>query len=342
MNGRVCAVQKSCGGCPLLALDRDAELKAKVDMVSSKLAEAGIAVEVKMNTASGLAADESRLGYRNRLRMQVVDGRADFFNEIKRNGCPVLRPDLWASIQHLISVTAESPSLLGAALHLEVRVGDDGSPAVAVPFPIDPSLLSRRLGPRWLVADITTTTPPNLPYHLDGGVGVDVPITSFVQVNSDVNRQLVSAVLSVADQAGAESFVDLFCGSGNFSIPLAKRGLRGVSVDNKGQAIAELGRSEFSSTGRINCVEGDARQLLNQLAPADLVVADPPRAGLQYSYDELVGLVNQRLVLIGCKASSFASDVAAICAAGLVLESVSVFDMFPGTRHVESLAVFSR
>lgn len=342
MDGQVCAVQESCGGCPLLGLARDTELKAKVEMVSSKLAETGITVEVKMNAVSGLAADESRLGYRNRLRMQVVDGRAGFFNEIKRNGCPVLRPDLWASIQQLISVTAESPSLLSAALHLEVRVGDDGSPAVAVPFPIDLSLLSTRLGPRWSVADITTITPPNLPYNLDDGVSVDVPITSFVQVNSDVNRQLVRAVLSVADQAGAESFLDLFCGSGNFSIPLAKRGLRGVAVENKGQAIAELGRSKFSSAGRIKCVEGDARRLLHQLGPADLVVADPPRAGLRYSYDELVGLVNQKLVLIGCKASSFASDVAAICEAGLVLESVDAFDMFPGTRHVESLAVFSR
>lgn len=330
-----CAVQAACGGCPLLSLERSAETTTKAHVVSAKLAAVGIDVAVRFDEVP------ARFGYRNRLRMKVVDGRADFFNEAKRDGCPVVTSDLWEAIEHLRTVTSHHTELLGSSEYLEVRVGDDGGLGLVVPVPLDLAPLREKLGPSWVVAHSGMDRPPTLQYIVGEGLTIDVPITSFVQVNSDVNRRLVAKVLAVAEQVRATSFIDLFCGAGNFAVPLARQGLTGTAIDNVGAAIAELQRSEEATEGHIRCIEGDARTILDQLAPTDLVIADPPRAGLQQSHSALARLVGDTLVLIGCKASTFATDVAALGADGLLLESVTAFDMFPGTNHIEMLAIFN-
>lgn len=330
-----CAVQSVCGGCPLLPLDRERELKAKLDSVSTSLVAVGIQAEVLPVRA------QERFRYRNRLRMKVVGGRVEFFNKAKHNGCPVVRPDLWVGIEQILKVSAAHPDLLADVAHIEVRVGDDADLGLVTSVHVDKAPLQQHLV-GWVIGYRGMESGPALKYQPIDGVEIDVPITSFVQVNSAVNRQLVETILDVADHAGARTFLDLFCGAGNFAIPLAERGLTGTAVENFGSAIAQLGLSAAASRGAIRCIEGDARALLPGLAQADLVIADPPRAGLQESHRDLAKLVNGTLVLIGCKTSSFARDVAALCGDRLKLKSVQVFDMFPGTNHVEALAVFEK
>lgn len=340
-----CAVQATCGGCPLLPLDRRSELETKLRSVSAQLSARGIDADVRhypvLNPGRAIAA-RSRYGYRNRLRMKVVDGRVEFFNRVKHNGCPVVRPDLWEGIQQLLEAAARHPELLKGVAHVEVRVGDDGELGLVTSVPVDQSPLEEELGLNWVVAHRGMVEAPTLRYLLADGISIDMPITSFVQVNSSVNRQLVHKVLAVAHDVSARSFVDLFCGAGNFAIPLAEHGLVGAAVDNAGAAMAALARSKPAQAGSIRCIEGDARTLLSELSPADLVVADPPRAGLQKSHSHLADLVSGTLVLIGCKTSAFAADVATLRNLGLRLDAVTVFDMFPGTRHAETVAVLRR
>lgn len=271
--------------------------------------------------------------------MKVVDGRVEFFNKAKDAGCLVVRPDLWLGIEQVLEVSASRRSLLAGVHHIEVRVGDDGNLGLVTSVPVDHGVLQQHLS-GWAIGYRGMESAPALKYRPVDGIEIDVPITAFVQVNSAVNRQLVQAVLDVAEHSGAETFLDLFCGAGNFAIPLAESGLTGTAVETAGAAIAKLGLSATSNRGLIQCIDGDARALLPELAAADLVIADPPRAGLGQSHSDLAKLVTDTLVLVGCKASSFASDVAALCQDGLNLESVRVFDMFPGTKHVEALAVF--
>lgn len=344
-----CDVQASCGGCPQLQLDRVDELTGKVKSVASALKTAGIEQGVQQGIALESGSSQNRFGYRNRLRMKVLDGRADFFNQAKRDGCPVVRPDLWAAIQHLRSVTAQDPALLVGVDHLEVRVGDREEPecnnivGLSLSSAVDLGRLVMALGSGWIgdwrVADPSVETPPALSYLVAQDVFVDVPVTSFVQVNSDVNQRLVASVLDVAAGSAASTFLDLFSGAGNFAVPLVARGLRGTAVESAGDAVWALERSAAATSGALRCTVGDARSILPELQRCDLVVADPPRAGLQQNYDHLASLTGTALVLIGCSATSFARDVAALVDAGMRLESVEVFDMFPGTNHVEALGV---
>ncbi len=331
----------------MLELQRPEELRAKVETVETALANAGIAIAVEFQTGSD---DDQRFGYRNRLRMKVLEGRADFFNQAKRDGCPVVRPDLWSAIERLRMVATADPELLSGIDHLEVRIADHKSGSAEPLFGLslssrpvgdDIAALSAALGPNWVIGDPSMAIPPTLSYVVDpvNDISIEVPVTSFVQVNSTVNRQLVAEVLRIAETSGAATFLDLYSGAGNFSVPLAAKRFRGTAVESAGPAIEALSRSEAAISGALRCIGGDARAILEQLEPADLVIADPPRAGLQVGYGELAALVGETLVLIGCNATSFAKDLAQLTRVGLNVESVLAFDMFPGTNHVETLAV---
>ena len=302
----------------------------------------------------GSEAADPRLGYRNRLRLQVVDGRADFFNTAKRNGCLVVRPELLAGVDKLRSLTAVDPRLLAGVTHLEARVGDAAPTGVdlglALSHAVDHEPLRAALGPDWLIASPGPTTDgessapatlpvPALPYLVTSdGCRVMVPLTSFVQVNSAVNRQMVDEVVAIADASGAETFLDLFSGAGNFAIPIGATGRAGVAIDNSGPAIHRLGAD---APGHITAIEGDARTKCGELEPADLVVIDPPRAGVQQNHDVMAGLARKTLILIGCRLSSFAADVAEFQRQGMTLRKVRVFNMFPGTAHMETMAVMT-
>ncbi len=347
MTVESCLVQQSCGGCPQLAVSRVAEQETKVEMVRTALRSRGIGSDVAWTDTQS-----PRFGYRNRMRLQVVGGRADFFNHAKRDGCAVVRDDLWAAITDLRAATAADSTLLAGVRHVEVRVGDTGTSAVglAVSDPVESARLSNALGASWLVAQPSGGVPPTLAYRvatIDGvDVVVDVPITSFVQVNSVVNRSLVARVLAEAAASGATTFIDAFSGAGNFSVPLVAQGLSGTAIDTAGDAIAQLGRAELAG---IECIEGDARRIGDLgLAAADLVVLDPPRSGLgdKASYQAVADLLgpttSARVLLVACNVDSFAADVAGLAEVGLRVEQIAAFDMFPGTDHVETLAVLGR
>ncbi len=336
----VCNVQQTCGGCPLLAVSRSTELEGKVDSVREALERAGFAVPIRLDAD---ADDAARTGYRNRLRMKVVDGRADFFNQAKRDGCPVVRPDLWAAIERLRAVSAKNPSLLWGVDHLEVRV--DGlatndtsrNPAVGLRLShdVNSERLCEALGSAWLVANPSGTENPHLSYDVSPGVTVDVPVASFVQVNDGVNRRLVAEVLRIAAATNARSFLDVFCGAGNFAVPLAAKGLVGVGVDHAGPAIEAL---QAVNPTHISGLAADAYDVMHELPAADLVVVDPPRSGVREGHRLLAARAQHSVVLVGCNVSSFAHDVASFCDAGLQLAGVTAFDMFPGTKHMETLA----
>ena len=343
-----CAVQATCGGCPLLSTQRHEELREKARMVSDALAAHGITTPVVVDGDSEI--DAGRFGYRNRLRMKVVDGCADFFNEAKRDGCPVVRAELWAAIEQVRAVTAADPTLLAGVDHLEVRVGDLDDLGLMLSSVVDRDHLGVALGSHWVIADASTTASAELvvlSYRPDAASPlVEVPLNAFVQVNSEVNRRLVTHVLQLGLQTQATTFLDLYSGAGNFSVPLAAHGLRGTAIESSRDALAALSESGAARSGLIECVEADLSDVagvVRGLRPVHLVVADPPRAG----FGDLTGaeaaalasLTLDTFVLIGCNVGSFARDVAALTSAGLHLESVTAFDMFPGTKHVETLAV---
>jgi 23S rRNA (uracil1939-C5)-methyltransferase len=172
------------------------------------------------------------------------------------------------------------------------------------------------------------------------------PWASFTQVNPAVNAALVEAVTAGATALGARTFLDLYAGSGNFSLPLAGGGRSGVMVELEPTA-ADSARREAASRGlSLEVIALSSARGLEKLnargARFDLVVLDPPRAGAKEAIGGIVQLRPPGIAYVSCDPVTLARDLKELVAVGYALESVSCFDMFPHTHHVETLAWLGR
>ncbi|HYB20406.1 MAG TPA: 23S rRNA (uracil(1939)-C(5))-methyltransferase RlmD [Thermodesulfobacteriota bacterium] len=165
---------------------------------------------------------------------------------------------------------------------------------------------------------------------------------SFFQVNPHQNWNLMQKVVEWADLKGQEKVLDLFCGSGNLTLPLAQRAGQVWGVDQDSRAIehaAENARASCLS----NCTfftrgakEGIG-QVREETRSVDVAVLDPPRAGAPGILDLLVSLRPQKILYVSCEPPTLARDLSRLTALGYNVNRVQPLDMFPQTYHVEAI-----
>lgn len=171
--------------------------------------------------------------------------------------------------------------------------------------------------------------------------------TDFIQVNDAVNRQMVRQALDWLQVApgAAPRVLELFCGLGNFSLPLARAGARVTAVEGD-RGLVERGRANAAANGLdIRFVAADLFQPdpgADWLAARyDGVLIDPPRAGAQEVLPHVAAQRPPRIVYVSCHPGTLARDAAFLVAQGWRLERAGILDMFPHTNHVESMALFT-
>lgn len=175
--------------------------------------------------------------------------------------------------------------------------------------------------------------------------------TDFTQVNHAINRVLVSRALSLLEPGPQDRVADLFCGLGNFTLPLATRarevvGVEGSKVltDRALAAAQRHGLADRTAFATLNLFEVDA-DWLRGLGRFDRMLIDPPREGAQAVAQALTQLQAAerpaRIVYVSCNPATLARDAAILVhEGGYALRAAGVINMFPHTGHVESIAVF--
>jgi 23S rRNA (uracil1939-C5)-methyltransferase len=165
----------------------------------------------------------------------------------------------------------------------------------------------------------------------------------FAQVNLEQNRQLVREVCSAAALTGRERVLDLFCGMGNFSLPLALQAGEVVGVENYAPAIEQAERNARANGlthTRFHARPAEAALRDVMAAKAfDLVVLDPPRTGAYEVVRELVRLRPPRIIYVSCDPPTLARDLVPLLHGGYEVVSSRPFDLFPQTYHTESVTV---
>jgi 23S rRNA (uracil1939-C5)-methyltransferase len=147
----------------------------------------------------------------------------------------------------------------------------------------------------------------------------------------------------VAEVTGEEqgaTALDLYAGVGLFSLPLAQRFQRVIAVESGSGAIRDLEANAATIEQTIEAGKSSVDQFLETFAePCDLVVADPPRAGLgKLAVKRLLALAPKRITLVACDPATMARDLAPLLAAGYALERLVLIDLFPHTYHIETIA----
>ena len=192
-----------------------------------------------------------------------------------------------------------------------------------------------------------TEPEPRLFYTLpEAGVELEFRPTDFIQINAEANRALVAAAPELLQLTPASRVLDLYCGLGNFSLPLARRAAAVVGIEGD-TALVERARANARRNGIDNAEFHRA-----DLAGADLggapwlqqrfthVLLDPPRAGAREMLARIAQLAPQRLLYVSCHPGTLARDLGQLTHEyGFELLAAGVVDMFAHTAHVESLAV---
>jgi 23S rRNA (uracil1939-C5)-methyltransferase len=364
-----CAHYGLCGGCSLQHLGPEAQLRHKQGVLLAQLARiGGLSPGRVLDPVAG-----EPWGYRRRARLSVryVDKKGGVlvgFTErlghriAELGACEVLHTSVGRDLLGLreliggLSVSRHIPQI-------EVAVGESGTALVV--RHLKPLSEADREGLRGYAvrtglalflqpggAETITRLWPveeqDLSYRLPGEVEIRFQPTDFVQVNAAVNRALVAAVLALLAPGPEDRVLDLYCGLGNFSLPLARRSREVVGLEGD-PGLVERARDNARLNGIDNaafftCDLGAPEVPDAMLARAfDRVVIDPPRIGALAVIERLdLGPV-RRLVYVSCHPATLARDAKVLCERhGLRLEAAGVFDMFPHTSHVESLALFVR
>jgi 23S rRNA (uracil1939-C5)-methyltransferase len=168
----------------------------------------------------------------------------------------------------------------------------------------------------------------------------------FCQINMSQNQAMLDYILSRIDHGTSSRILDLFCGLGNFSIPLAKYDHQVTGIDLKRSSIrsAKLNcslnqtKAEFI---RMSAYDGVQEQI-RQKNSFDIIILDPPRAGFKEGTKDLIKLSAQQIFYIACDQQTQMRDIQQILVSGYRIKEICLIDMFPQTHHLESLVILEK
>ena len=361
-----------CGGCSMQHLEPNSQVAAKQRVLEDNLWHIGkVRPEVMLRPIYG-----QPWGYRHRARMSVrmvlkKGGALVGFHERKSSfvadmtSCEVLPrriSDLLVPLRQLIA----GLSLPTRLPQIELAVGE--AVTVLVLRILDPLSsadedLLRNFAARhgiqfWLQPKGPDTAQPFFPedapplyYSLpEFGVQLFFRPTDFTQVNHAVNRILVRHAIKLLDPRPGERIADLFCGLGNFSLPIASRGAEVLGIEgNAGlvrQAEDNARRNGLAANARFevaNLFEAPSCARFGAAGGYDKLLIDPPRDGAVEVVKALEPGGPRRIVYVSCDPATLARDAEVLVQVkGYRLAAAGVINMFPHTSHVESIALFEK
>lgn len=325
-----CEYFGECGGCHYQHADYAHQLECKTEILRETLARTGgVHFEGEIRTVSA-----EPWGYRNRIQLHFANGKAGFHRAGSHDvygisHCPISSPFLNEAIAQFSTAVRQpqwpkflrSLDLFTNESELQLTIADSTRPVAARFF-------------EWCGTFLPPLAPAAIEYAAAGHV-FRISRGTFFQVNRFLVDKLVEEV--TRDVEGSKA-LDLYAGAGLFSVPLAEKCGELTAVERGGPAFRDL-EWNTQNHGNIRSAKGSAEEFLSQLEQRpDVVVADPPRAGMdKHATAELLRLKPEWLVVVSCDPATLARDCKALQAA-YRLERVTLVDLFPQTYHFETVA----
>jgi len=311
-----------CGGCDFQQLTYEAQLAAKAEIIRDCLRRVA---HIEPPAEILITPSPAAWHYRSRAQWQYDrDGeQLGYFERGSHKVCDVIEcPVIVPELQTLLSGLREGiivGSLPEATTEFQAVAGDDGAVAFAPPV--------------WETDVVETSRTIN-------GEHYRFDANCFFQINHALLAPLVTE--AVRDARG-ELAVDLYCGVGLFTLPLARRFTRVIGIEGSATACAYARRNLADAgltNGRVasDSVEEWLAAHAALIASIDFVLLDPPRAGAGAAVVKgIINLRPRRIAYVSCDPATLARDLRSLTENGYRLDSVAAFDMFPQTHHVETI-----
>lgn len=367
----LCPAFGICGGCDWQHIDYDLQVEAKSAILRETLQRVG---RLDFPNVSKTKAATAPYRYRARAQFKLFmasDGlKAGFYRKGSRfvidlpNGCPVVTDSVNGAFFRLRSIL-ESFTDLARIPQISIEEGIDGPAAVVHYIGNETEYLAAFLQKesdnlnlsglflqtgrkdairRIYGSDCIRYAVPSSSGDMDLGYGIG----GFSQVNRDQNRTLISQAADFIEGAKVGRLLDLYCGNGNFSIPLAKLAEHVTGVEEYSQSISSaVDNSRRAHVKNSTFIVADAAEELIRLADAgevfDTILLDPPREGASRVAENLHRLGARRLIYISCDPGTLARDLSILVTrGGYSLKEVVPVDMFPQTGHIEAVAFLKK
>ena len=298
-----CKYYGKCGGCSLQHIEYDKQLEIKKEILTELLKQNKIELEIDPEVVT-----PGEIGLRTRAKVFVKHGRPAFRayrsdELVQFDECPILHPEFMEMI------LKDAPKSVGDVQYEFSKVTKEFMP------------------------------PANSVRKVVNGHEMTILENAFFQSSEDGAGILCSLLEDVIREFRPEAGYDLFCGSGLFSIFMTELGVRTTGMEVVPEAVQSY---EKNLGDKADIIKIDAYNV-KKLKKVDIVVADPPRAGLGV---ELVDIIAESkvetVVYISCEPSKFARDMKRFNEKGYELKTIKIVDLFPSTHHFEVFSVFRK
>jgi len=369
-----CEFADLCGGCSLQHMSADAQIRFKENTLREHFAHFG-GIEPEQWVAPMRSPDS--LGYRRKARLGVRyvkaresvlvgfrEKRNSFLTDIDR--CVVLDLRIGERIEPLrellhgmaafdriaqVEVACGDDTAAMVFRNMDDLVPDDREKLIAFGQAYDLHIYLQPKGPdtvHRIWPESGGRDDERLTYRMDEfDLTMAFHPMDFTQVNAGINRNMVHRAVEWLDVQPGERVLDLFCGLGNFTLPLARKGGQVVGVEGD-DAMVVRGR-ENARLNDLSNVEFHGADLHGDFTGQswakegfDKILIDPPRSGAEEICKYLTAFGANRIVYVSCNPATLARDAGVMVRNGYRLVQAGVMDMFPHTTHVESIALFER
>jgi len=365
-----CQYSSYCGGCSLQHMTPDAQLAHKQSVLLEQFTHLGnVQPESVLPPLEGPS-----FGYRHKARLAVKhvikkekvlvgfrEKRSPYVADITE--CKVLHPDVGLKFTHLQKLI-ESLSIYNQIPQIEAAVSDNGTALVLRHLADfseediaqlnafeDKHQLKLFLQPGGYdsVHRLNKSDTDELFYKLDDhDITIYFEPVDFTQINVEINKKMLNLAIELLEPSKDENILDLFCGVGNFTLPLARKAKSVVGIEgDKGLVERAKINATKNNIENVEFYAADLAELDKSIefmkGSYDKILLDPARTGAKEIIEALNTKNVKRIVYVSCNPATLARDAGILVnEKGFKLTKAGVMDMFPHTTHVESIAVFNR
>ena len=321
-----CEYFLTCSGCQWQHASYDYQLQLKQARVQREIDKYQSLSQVVVDATIG---SESQLGYRNHGRFTVGKkddgGKIGYINAVTRRFVKIDRCLLMnEQINKILDLAQDN---VAGQTQMAIRAGSNTD--------------SMLIQPRMDISHIGLVTGEQHYEEEVRGFRFRVAASSFFQVNTSQLSRAIDEVRDLLDLDGTEVMVDAYCGVGVFTVLLAPYVRKIVGIEESASAIEDAGLNSKDILN-IEFVEGKTEHILNTLNQhIDVLLLDPPRVGCHPDVlDSVIKLKPEKVLMISCEPEAMARDLNLLCSTGIYsLETIRPVDMFPQTRHVETISM---
>ena len=352
-----------CGGCQWQHIDPSVQGEIKRDILQETL-----------NRLSGLYAMPSMkvfpslqpYGYRIKIQVKGQGGKIGYFREnshqlVDIDQCLIAHP----LVNHMLASIREESSVFSEMKQIEIVVSPEEGQGILI---LRPSGFQRKT--EIFLSEFLRRHPilKGMAIVWQGGLKrlgqteltftisfdrqgetkrlrLRVSPESFFQIHPEQNRRLIRTVLDLGTPKEEEKVLDLYCGVGNFTLPLALNARKTLGIEENRAAVDD---ARFNA--EVNGIEGcdfigatvEEGLKDSRVVKPDLLVLDPPRTGSKRATDQIAGLAPKRIVYVSCDPTTLARDLRLLAERGYSLHGLDLIDLFPQTYHMEVIALLRK